>query len=265
MARRAIACLFLFLVFLVLDLSVEVVAQTVRTGSITGTVKDESGAALPGVTVTVTGPALQVPQLVQVTGPSGDYQIVDLPAGTYQVVFELTGFGKLIRQDLLLTTGFVARVDVALKIAGVQETLTVSAESPLIDVQTTRGGATVSGTVLNAIPNNRNYQDIMNLTPGMVTTTPPQGGVIGMKGEANGFKNYGAALSGQERASIEGVDMQSNENPDFSAVEEVDVKTFGNSAEVSTRRRDPVDRQVGWQRLPRAVSRAVHDRWSPVE
>src|SRR5216684_871046 len=234
MARRAIACLFLFLVFLALNLGVEVAAQTVRTGSITGTVKDESGAALPGVTVTVTSPALQIPQLVQVTGPAGDYQIVDLSAGTYQVVFELTGFGKLIRQDLLLTTGFVARVDVALKIAGVQETLTVSAESPLIDVQTTRGGATVSGTVLNAIPNNRNYQDIMNLTPGMVTTTPPQGGVIGMKGEANGFKNYGATLSGQERASIEGVDMQSNENPDFSAVEEVDVKTFGNSAEVAT-------------------------------
>src|SRR6185295_7397403 len=79
---------------------------------------------------------------------------------------------------------------------------------------------------------NRNYQDIMNLTPGMVTVVPPQAGVIGMKGEANGFKNYG--LSGNERTSIDGIDMHSNENPDFAAVEEVDVKTFGNTAEVPT-------------------------------
>src|SRR5206468_10300356 len=60
----------------------------------------------------------------------------------------------------------------------------------------------------------------------------PQNGALGMKGEANGFKNYG--MSGNERTTIEGVDMHSNENPDFSAVEEVDVKTFGNSAEVPT-------------------------------
>src|SRR5207245_10538634 len=131
-------------------------------------------------------------------------------------------------------TGFVGRSDVQLKLAGVEETLTVTGASPLVDVQSTRGGATVSKEILVAIPTNRNYQDIMNLTPGMVTTTPPQAGVIGMKGEANGFKNYGAVLSGQERTSIEGIDMHSNENPDFTAVEETDIKTFGNTAEVST-------------------------------
>src|ERR1700723_1382206 len=99
MPRRAMACLCLVFVFFVLGPGLEVAAQTVRTGSITGTVKDESGATLPGVTVTVTSPALQVPQIVQVTGPTGDYLISELPAGAYQIVFELTGFSKFTRQD----------------------------------------------------------------------------------------------------------------------------------------------------------------------
>jgi hypothetical protein len=71
-----------------------------------------------------------------------------------------------------------------------------------------------------------------------VTTAPPQAGQIGMKGEANGFKNYGASFDtnggAQERTSIEGVDMHSNENPDFSTVQEVDIKNYGNTSEVST-------------------------------
>ena len=229
MANRAAIWVFVLVAFAA---GPRVAAQTVRTGSITGTVTDESKAALPGVSVTVTSSALQVPQLVEVTDARGDYDIKDLPPGTYQLVFEVTGFGKVVRPDIQLTTGFVARIDMSLKIARVEETVTVSGQSPLVDVETTRGGGTVGKDVLTAIPNNRNYQDIMNLTPGMVTVVPPQPGVIGMKGEANGFKNYG--LSGNERTTIEGVDMHSNENPDFAAVEEVDVKTFGNTAEIAT-------------------------------
>ena len=197
MSRRAVACLFASLVVV---LSSGLAAQTVRTGSITGTITDQNKSGLPGVTVTVTSPALQVSQIVQTSDARGQYEVKDLPPGIYQVIFELTGFAKVVRPDIQLTTGFVARVDMDLKIAGLQETLTVTGQSPLVDVQTTRGGGTVSQELLAAIPNNRNYQDIMNLTPGMVTVVPPQAGVIGMKGEANGFKNYG--LSGNERATI---------------------------------------------------------------
>jgi hypothetical protein len=84
-------------------------AQTVRTGSITATVTDDTRSALPGVTVTVTGPALQVPQLVQVTGTDGGDEIKDPAPGADQIVFEFTGFARLIRQGIVLTTGFVAR------------------------------------------------------------------------------------------------------------------------------------------------------------
>jgi hypothetical protein len=219
-------------VFLALAFSSSLSAQTVRTGSISGTVSDESGAALPGVNVMVTSPALQVPQRVEVTNARGEYEINDLPPGIYLVTFQIPGFAKLVRPDVQLTTGFVARIDMSMKIATVEETITVSGQSPLVDLETTRGGGTVTKEILTATPNNRNYQDILNLTPGMVSDVPPQVGVIGMKGEANGFQNYG--ISGNERTTIEGVDMHSNENPDFASVEEVDVKTFGNTAEIPT-------------------------------
>lgn len=89
-------------------------AQSLSSGTIHGIVKDESGGALPGVTVTLTSPALQVSQLTDVTGPDGAYRFVDLPAGLYRARFEPSGFGTLVREDLRLTVGFVARVDVTM-------------------------------------------------------------------------------------------------------------------------------------------------------
>jgi type 1 fimbria pilin len=89
-------------------------AQSVSSGTIDGTVKDESNAVLPGVTVTVSSPQLQVGQLVQVSDSAGTYKFVDLPAGTYRLKAELTGFTTSIREDLRLTVGFNARVDLTL-------------------------------------------------------------------------------------------------------------------------------------------------------
>src|SRR5947209_15460426 len=86
-------------------------AQSVSSGTIEGTVKDESNAVLPGVAVTVTSPALQVGQLVQVSDAAGSYKFVDLPAGTYRLRAELSGFSTAIREDLRLTVGFNARID----------------------------------------------------------------------------------------------------------------------------------------------------------
>src|SRR5258708_10262409 len=83
-------------------------AQSVSSGTIEGTVKDESNAVLPGVTVTVTSPQLQHGQLVQVTDAAGSYKFVDLPAGSYRLKAELTGFSAAVRADLSLTVAFNA-------------------------------------------------------------------------------------------------------------------------------------------------------------
>src|SRR5262249_21010454 len=97
MSRKTVACLF---ASCALALGSTLAAQTVCTGSIVGTITDESKSALPGVTVTVTSPALQVSQIVQISDARGQYEIKDLPPGTYQLVFELTGFAKVIRPDV---------------------------------------------------------------------------------------------------------------------------------------------------------------------
>ena len=84
-------------------------AQRISASSITGTVTDESGAVLPGVVVTATSPALQVPQLEAVTDAGGQYRFVELPAGVFKLRYELSGFQPLVREDLTLTVGFAAR------------------------------------------------------------------------------------------------------------------------------------------------------------
>ena len=94
--------------------------------TIQGTVKDESGAAVPGVTITVTSPALQVPQTTAVSEADGNYRIGELPAGTYKVTFELPGFKTVVLNDFRLGIGFVARADATMAVGQLEETVTVT-------------------------------------------------------------------------------------------------------------------------------------------
>ena len=219
----------LCLVALVLLPGTSAFGQQARRGSIAGTIKDDTGAALPGVTVTVTSPALQVAQILRVSNERGDYQITELPPGTYRVSYELTGFATLVREGIALTTGFAARVDPVLQLATLAETVTVAGETPLVDLSTTRGGATVAQTLIREIPGNQNFQDVLMMVGGVSNPSPPKTGQISTT--VNGF--YGKAYGvGTGTALIEGVKMNANESPDFTTVEEVDVKTFGNTADV---------------------------------
>ena len=87
-------------------------AQFVSTASIEGTVADESGGALPGAAVTLTSPALQVADLTAVTNAEGRYRFAQLPAGTYRLRYELSGFQPVIRENLTIGAGFAAKVDI---------------------------------------------------------------------------------------------------------------------------------------------------------
>jgi hypothetical protein len=210
--------------------AVPATAQIVRFGSINGAVTDQSGAALPGATVTLTSPALQVPQIVKVTGSDGEYQFVELPVGMYTVSFELAGFSHLVRENVQLTSAFSARIDAKLTIAGVEETVTVSGQSPVIDVMNSRGGATLSKDLLTAVPVSNNYADVVNLAAGLSVTAPPPIGDIQISGN---FRNYGGT-TGQERTMVDGIEMRSSDTPDFNSLDEVDLKTYGNTAEMLT-------------------------------
>src|SRR5262245_22576372 len=105
-------------------------AQTALTGAIAGTVRDATGAVLPGVTGEAASPALIEKVRSVVTDTEGLYRVVDLRPGVYTVTFSLPGFATVRREGLELTTGFTATVNAELKVGDVQETITVSGASP---------------------------------------------------------------------------------------------------------------------------------------
>ena len=147
----------LMAVLVALSFSVSAFAQgggASSTGTIQGRVTDAQGAVLPGVTVTATSPALIQPQST-VTSETGNYRFPAVPPGTYEVNYELAGFNSLKRSGISITLGFTASVNVELALATLQETVTVSGASPVIDTSTTRVQQNFKMEQLQSIPNGR--------------------------------------------------------------------------------------------------------------
>src|SRR5262245_38903399 len=119
-------------------------AQSATTGAIAGVVRDATGAVLPGVTVEAASPALIEKVRTVVTDGEGQYKIIDLRPGTYTVTFTLVGFSTVKREGVELTTGFTAAVNAELRVGSLQETITVTSASPVVDIQNvnTKNGLT---------------------------------------------------------------------------------------------------------------------------
>lgn len=205
--------------------------------SIIGRVVDDSGAVLPGVTVTVTSPQLQVPSVTTVTDDTGEYRLAPLPIGTYMIEYTLSGFQTLRQEGIRLTVGFTARVDVGLKVGNLSESVTVTGASPIID--TTAAGTTTNVTreVMETIPTGRNgYIGLMQFTPG---TRPP----IDVGGSSNN-QNPAFRAFGQSDQAWQSVDGVYTSNPrigdsgnyfDFTSFEEATIETIGHDASVGAR------------------------------
>ena len=129
-------------------------AQETPAGII-GRVTDASGGVLPGVSVTATSPSLQVPQVIDVTNEKGEFRLTPLPIGTYDVSYALSGFQTVRREGLRLTTGFVARVDAELKLGSLEETITVSGASPVVDATSTSSATEFTKETLELTPTGR--------------------------------------------------------------------------------------------------------------
>ncbi len=138
--------------------------------SITGTAKDISGAVLPGVTVEAASPALIERVRSVVTDSTGQYRIVDLRPGTYTVTFALTGFTTVRREGVSLSGGFTATIDAQLPVGTLSEAVTVTGESPIVDVTSARREQVVDRELLTSIPSARTYQSMVALAPGVTTT-----------------------------------------------------------------------------------------------
>jgi hypothetical protein len=211
-------------------------AQSVSSGAIQGTVTDESSGVLPGVTVTLSSPSLQVQQIVQVTDSTGGYKFADLPAGTYRLKAELPGFTTSIRDALRLTVGFVATINLSLSVGAMQETVTVSGQGPIIDVTSTSASVAFTKETLDAVPRGRDLQNIIAMAPGVTAETPDVGG--SSMAQRQDVSSYGVAS--QPKLQVEGMniamgaDMNTPIYFNDNTLEEVQIKTSDNDAEVST-------------------------------
>src|SRR5262245_32514082 len=121
--------------FLLGVLITAVPARTFAQSTITGVVADASNAVLPGVTVEASSPVLLEQTPPGLTAGTGQYRLVDLPAGTYTVTCTLAGFSTVKREGIRLTGSFTASVNTQLSLGALEETVTVTGESPIVDVQ----------------------------------------------------------------------------------------------------------------------------------
>ena len=201
-------------------------AQTV-TGGIVGTVVDASSARLPGVTVTVSGPALIRGQRSAVTTAEGTYRFPTLPPGEYELVFELTGFLSAKREAIRVRAGQTYAVDVTLPLAGVEEQVTVIGSAPLIDVKGAESDHTAGTEFIESVPIARRFSDLLDTLPGVTNglyTFSPSNTVYGSSVRENIYTVDGLNF-------VDPVVRTAVTDVPYDDIEEVQITTGGFSAE----------------------------------
>jgi hypothetical protein len=224
--RYALVCAALLLV------SVPALGQT--TGSINGILTDNTGAVLPGATVTAKSPALMGLQ-VATTNEQGQYRFPSLPPGTYALKCELPGFTTVNREGIIVNIGFTATVNLQLTIAKLVETVTVSGASPVVDVQNSNIQTNITAEMLKEIPNARDIWTVIGQAPGFMVNNFDVGG--SRAGTQTGYSAFG--YSGQVRVQIDGVNTTEGTNAagfyyDYGSFEEVQLGADGNDASAAT-------------------------------
>src|SRR5918992_560071 len=148
--------------------------------AIAGVVRDTTGAVLPGVTIEASSPALIEKVKSTTTNEAGQYRIVDLRPGTYSVSFKLPGFATIVRDGIALEANFTAPINVEMRVGALEESITVTGESPVVDVQTSSRREVVSQDLIESLPTGRNFQLIAGTVPAVSTGVFDVGGSSAM-------------------------------------------------------------------------------------
>src|SRR6478609_5521841 len=193
--------------------------------SLAGVVTDNSGAVLPGVTVEAASPALIEKVRTAVTDGSGRYRLESLQPGQYSVTFSLAGFSSQKREGVTLTGTGVITVNGEMKVGGVQETITVTGATPVVDVSSTKREVTLDNETMRSLPAVRSYSYLLNTVPGMTSNiTDVNTGPVFAIFPVHGGRGV------ESRLTVEGMNVSNppggNQPPNYTA-------DIGNAAEVS--------------------------------
>jgi hypothetical protein len=211
---------------------------------IAGTVKDSSGAILPGVTVEASSPALIEKTRTAVTDGTGQYKVIDLRPGIYVVAFTLPGFSTVKREGVELTGNLVASINIEMRVGSLEETLTVTGETPTVDVQSSTSQRVLSMDVINAMPAGRNFDQIASFVPGVsasgINAIRNTGNVIG--GSSSDGLEFHGTVNADSRITVAGISVMTlqaggglgRSHPDMATASEVTIDTSSVSADLPT-------------------------------
>ena len=217
-------------------------AVSYAQSNIAGVVTDATGAILPGVTVEARSPALIEQARSGVSDGAGRYRIEDLRPGTYSVTFTLPGFSSFVREGIILESNFTATINAQLKVGSLEETVTVSGQSPVVDVQSTQSRTVLSKEQMEVLPSGRSYQSLAATIPALGSATAGrfdvggstqmwQGTVVAYGSQAG---DMALEVDGMNVASILSTGQISGIYHNQSAYEEMSYQVVAGSAESQT-------------------------------
>jgi hypothetical protein len=217
-------------------------AQAFAQASITGVVRDTSGAVLPGVTVEAASPALIEKVRSSVTNDTGQFRIENLRPGTYSVTFTLGGFSSVKRDGVELQGSFSATINADLRVGEISETVTVTGESPIVDVQNTTQQRVLSHEIIDAIPTGRSDKNLATLIPGVSIAGGISQDVGGTQDQVSSQLTVHGSRGTDQRLTQNGVSLGITANgantlivaTNLSAYQEVTIDTGAVSAELAT-------------------------------
>ncbi len=232
---RFVRCTLIVAALLIIPMG----ADAQNLASIAGVVRDASGAVLPGVTVEAASPALIEKQRAVVTDATGQYRIEALRPGTYTVTFTLPGFSTSRRNGVELTGSFTATVNAELSVGALEETITVTGASPVVDVQNTVQQRVVDREVMSNVPAGREVMNIAaNTVPGLTASDPDVGGSNPNRGAATLALSIHGSSTDDQKLMQNGVELMSaRQSKGFGAehnavgLQEMTVDTSAASAE----------------------------------
>jgi outer membrane receptor protein involved in Fe transport len=218
---------------LILSTATMSIAQTMNatTGTIAGAVTDASGGTLPGVTISLSGPSMMGMQTA-VTTEDGRYRFVAVPPGDYTLVFELQGFSSVTREGIKITANFTATINIQMGVATLEEKVTVTGDSPVVDTTSTAIATTFTKETLANLPSARDYWAILSEAPGVKLQRIDVGGSAA--GTQTTYFVYGT--TGQNRPMVEGINSTESTGSfgnyvDYGSFEEVQIGSGASSAE----------------------------------
>jgi Carboxypeptidase regulatory-like domain/TonB-dependent Receptor Plug Domain len=205
------------------------------SGNIYGSITDASGAVLPGATITISGSVIGSRSTQ--SGSQGDFRFLNLDPGTYKLVVSMTGFAT-VNREIIVTTGQNVNLAFAMKVATVEESLTVTAETPVVDTKRVGTATTLTKEELAQVPQSRDPWAVLKTVPGVLVDRVNVAG--NESGQQSGFVSKGS-LPSDTQWNLDGVvitDVNSNGASssyfDFDAFEEINVTTGGGDLKVQT-------------------------------